>query len=628
LDDDDDDDFLPVEIPAEAPPAATAKPVPAEQSTPFADNPRGSSEAPARGDKPAGPRRADEKDEKPAKAKRREEEGTAAPKKKRKSANESAEPPKSKAQPAPRANAGGSNPFAAFSSEPAGTEKSATGRDDDGPEGPRYHRPAKTGGTGKMLLISAVVGLFALGLGVTAVVVYVKSNKKNQEQAKKEEKKEEAPALSGAPTDAQQPKGDSPAKGDPKSKDKNPDSKAPKDPEPEPGARPTLALRGMKAFNVGALPAKVEPVDKPQAGMVLDVPLTAVRRVFTPPKPKTDDTCVLFQTAAGAGGKGEKLALDSYGPAGNRVPAARIEYEGDGLAVPIADLHTTPKGTFFLAAVGGKLHVWALADKSKLADGISPYADKPLHAKAGLAAAFFSREDPNLVVTVSTAGAVLLYDLSAKKAVSEFVPPNGAPGKVALGQSIAVADGHGSVAVAVAGVLYQVRAAPELEVLRKYDLGGDVGRSIALAVHGTPGRLLYVFETAPDRAGKKEKAILGLPLGDEAKPVFYKFPDAAGEPKAALWANEAGGVVVDRGVLWFNDDEGKFLPLLLTQPPAGGQYFGDEKYFWYLIPHPKEATKSALVALVVPFADFAQYQKNSLNQPLRAAKIDHNGLAH
>jgi hypothetical protein len=361
--------------------------------------------------------------------------------------------------------------------------------------------------------------------------------------------------------------------------------------------------------------------------MVLDAPLMAVKRVFPPPNPKTADTCVLIQTSAGAGGTGEKLALDSYGPAGNRVPTARIEYDGDGLAVPIADLHTTPTGTFFLAAVGGKLHVWALADKSKLADGISPYADKPEHAKAGLAAAFFSPEDPNLVVTVSTAGAVLLYDLGAKKAVSEFVPPNGAPGKVALGQSVAVANGHGSVAVAVAGVLYQVKAAPGLERLREYDLG-DVARSIALAVHGTPGRLLYVFETVPEKAGKKEKAILGLPLGDGAKPIIFKFPDAVGEPKAALWANEAGGVVVDRGVVWFNDDENRFLPLLFTQPPAGGQYAGDEKYFWYAIPHPKEATKSVVVGLAVPFADFAKYQKNYPSQPLRAAKIDHNGLAH
>ena len=81
-----------------------------------------------------------------------------------------------------------------------------------------------------------------------------------------------------------------------------------------------------------------------------------MRRVFPPFDPKTGDTCVLIQVAAAADGKNERLALESYGPAGNRVPTARIEYEGDDRAVPIADMHTSTTGqVFFQATLSGTI---------------------------------------------------------------------------------------------------------------------------------------------------------------------------------------------------------------------------------------------------------------------------------
>jgi hypothetical protein len=661
----DDDDFQPIEPPpvkkplAKEPPAkAKAAPLPEPEpeelpaeSNPFADNPFAFSGAP-------------EKSEKPTKSKRRDEDDEPS-KKSRKKSDEDEPPPKSKAKSAPkeeREESGGFNPFAAFdggSAEPAPKDekpakskrreeddkddkkpkKKRKGDEDESeePATPRYRRPEEQGGTGKMLLIMGVIGLFALGLGIVAVVMYVKNNKKEPEQqAKKDEKKDEAPP----PMPPVQP-----APPDPKPKDKNPDPKSkdpdpkPKDPEPKPKdpdpgpapalTRPALDLgKKLRSFTVGPLPPMTEAADPPRAGMVLEVPLASVKRVFPPFDPKSADTFVLIQTNTGFNGKGEKLALDSYGPAKNLVATVRIEYDGDGSPVPIADLSASPAGAHFLAVTGGKLHVWSVADKKKIADGVDPYAEKPEHAKAGLAAAFFSAADLNQVVTVSTAGAVLLYDLTTNKAVSEFIPPNGAPGKVAFGLSVAKADGNGSVVIAVAGGLYQVKAVPGLEVLRKYDLGGDVGRSLGLAVSGTPGRLLYVFETVPDKVGKKDKAVIGLPLGDKAKHILYAFPASAGEPKGALWANGiAGGVATDRGVLWFDDDEGKFLPMFLTQS-AGGQYFGDERYFWYVVAHPKEPGKSGLVALSVPFNDFGEYLNSfAKNQPLRAVKIDGNGLS-
>jgi hypothetical protein len=517
-------------------------------------------------------------------------------------------------------------------------QNEADGTDEE--DKPRYQRPREKGGMGKAVLITGAIGLLALALGIAALVAFVSNKRKQeQEQSKKEEKKEE-PSIPSTPSGPPGP-GETPTpKVDPKKekdpppkKDKDPDPKTPKNPEPPaPSTRPTIALpRTLRAFAVGLPPAKPTVTDPRQNDLpVLDVPIASVRRVFPPFDPKTGDTRVLVQVAPAAGGKSERLALETYGAAGNRVPTERIEYDGDGLNVPLADLLATANGTYFLAAVGGKLHVWSVGggEVVKKEDGLNPYADKPEHAKAGLAAAFFS-PDPTQVFTISTAGGVLLYDLRLRKAVAEYNPPDGAPGKVALGQSVAKSDGNGSVAVAVAGVLYQIEGKTELNVVRKYDLGGDVGRSIALAVSGTPGQLLYVFETAPDKSGKKETAILGLPLGDTPKPIFYQFPSpTAGEPKAALWINgDIGGVVTDRGVVWFEDHEGKFLPLVFTQPATTALYFGDEKNFWYVVPHTMP-NKSAVVAVRADFNDRTDFMKNyTANQPLRIVRIDTAGLS-
>jgi hypothetical protein len=68
--------------------------------------------------------------------------------------------------------------------------------------------------------------------------------------------------------------------------------------------------------------------------------------------------------------------------------------------------------------------------------------------------------------------------------------------------------------------------------------------------------------------------------------------------------------------------------MLFAQPPGAAHYFGDEKSFWYVIPHPKEETKSVLVALSMPFEGFVGYGKNfASSQPLRAVKIDAKGLS-
>jgi hypothetical protein len=136
-----------------------------------------------------------------------------------------------------------------------------------------------------------------------------------------------------------------------------------------------------------------------------------------------------------------------------------------------------------------------------------------------------------------------------------------------------------------------------------------------------------VFETVPDKSGKKDKAVLGLSLGDK-KQVLHPLPAALGEPKGALWSNAtSGGVIMDRGVLWFDDDEGKFQPLVSTQTPGPALCYGDEKLFWFVIDRPKAPGKSVLVALSVEFNDRASFQESYPGKPLRAVRIDHNGLS-
>jgi hypothetical protein len=345
---------------------------------------------------------------------------------------------------------------------------------------------------------------------------------------------------------------------------------------------------------------------------------------------KTDDLYVLVQTNPGAGGAGEQLALDTYTASNARDGAARIAFPGDSVAQPLADLITTPDGTFFVAGLVGKLHVWNVGKKEKLVDGLDPYADKPTHKAVGLAAVFFAPGGKQ-VVTVSTAGAVLLVDLASGKPVSEFVPEHGVAGRVALGTSIAKAEGNGSIAVAVAGAVYQVKAAPGLEVLRKFDLGGDVGRSMGVAVSGTPGRILFAFETNDN--GKKDKVVAMLPLDDKGKgPQFFAFPTggAGTDGKGAVFAgSELAGAITEKGAVWFDDDEGKIVPLMATVPTAGAQFYGSADNIWYAIPHPKQPAKTVLVAISGELNDREDLKKNfAANKPLAALRVDVEGASH
>src|SRR5439155_23212872 len=140
---------------------------------------------------------------------------------------------------------------------------------------------------------------------------------------------------------------------------------------------------------------------------------------------------------------------------------------GDGEPVAVADM--CQDGRWFAPANGGKVSVWNVEKSEPLIDGWDVYATlaEP-HKKAGLAAVYFpvqpkekgddDKKDgpPARLVTVSTAGAVHLWDLEKKAPVGEYVPPRGKPGRVLDGRGVVLRPDRSSLLVAVGGVVYQV----------------------------------------------------------------------------------------------------------------------------------------------------------------------------
>jgi hypothetical protein len=666
---------------AEAP--KPAPPPPAPEPTPVADVVEEADNMFAFGDAPAAPaakksRRYDEDDEddKPRAKKKRVEDDED---------DEDDAPRKGKAKG--KADGDESyNPFAGYPTdpepepEPKPKKRKGEGKDDkDGDDAeedkPRYLSPKEKGsGTGKALMTTLLIGGVAVALGVLATVVYIKNTRKQKaEEAEMarvaaEKEKERLAAAGVAPADPakpDQPKGpaaipdpprpsipDPPRpdgkkdKVDPKTDPKTDPKVDPKigpkvDPKVDPKANPpkvdgpsprpkdpgpqraVAALpKTVAALNLGPPPkAKGEKTDGFKRVVSIALPLAQVVRAFPPPDAEAD-TFVVVRTAAGAGGTGERLALDTYGSNDNFVPTARIEYDGDGQSNPIIDVYAQPKmadKSRFLAAPNGRLHVWNVSDKRKLADGIDPYFGTP-HAAAGLAAAFLT-SDPNLVVTVSTAGAVHLYDIVARKAINEFIPPHGAPGRVAPGTAAARNDA-GTVAVAVGGIVYQLEAKPGLAPAKPpFNIGGDVGRSLALAV-ADDGRLLYSFETAGDaKKDKPERVVVGLT--QKGAPIYYRLPDAAGDPRGAVWTTSFGGLTLDRGLLLFDGRDGRFLPSLLAQSAVPSLFAGTEDAVWCAL---AVGAKSGLGVLETPFKDFLEPLPKPVN-PVRAYTLGGEGLS-
>ncbi len=512
-------------------------------------------------------------------------------------------------------------------SESGGQTENAGGRR-------RYGRHSEQN-SNKLLRVAVVFGVLAVGAAIAAVIAF---SSKPEEAKKTTEKKDETPPtpppVETPPETPTTPKIE-PAKKDTGKKNtakkdtgkKDPSETPPKQarPSPDPAIQPVAMLalpKDLSKFTFRAPKDKPESTQTPSGTPIqVDVAFNKVKRFFPASNRNQTDAFVVWQSNAGFNGRGEKLSVDAYsGGTGSKV--GRFEFDGDGKEVKC---DVSSDGKLFIAAADGKVTIWNLTDKTKAIDGFDPYADKPNHKKAGLAAVYIPSIANNFL-TVSTAGAMHLFEIASKSLISEYVPENGVPGRVVIGKNLAADETRSSIVVSVGGSIHQVRTL-DLKLSWKLQLGGEAGRSFGISVAGVPGRIAYAFETDADK--KKDRAILFcLP---ESDPKIFRWQDSAGEPTSVNWSGTEFAVVgTTNGAVYFEyDTESKaFTPLAMAQVPGGkGLHEATERAHWYLIPNPKEPTKSLMMELSMPIADIIDFRNTASNkQPLETLKLDDRGL--
>jgi hypothetical protein len=517
--------------------------------------------------------------------------------------------------PPPTPPADPSNPFG-FSpvrTEPAQPRKTQSeGRDTD--RGPADRKqPAGGGGLIRVAVAAAVFALVAGGV-VAGVLVYLTVKPDEQAQAKNEKKDD---ATSNEPAPAPPDKADAaPAAG--------PDAK------PGRGYTSRAQARGKggplalaKVLTFPAKPAAPKLLTEPASSPVpVAVPFAEVRRFF-PPGKADGDVGVAWRSAPGFQGFGEKITLTLFSPNSGRE-TAKVEADGDGSPDPACDL-SADGGTFALGSrVTGRVTVWDVRKKQKKLDAFDPYADKPEHKAAKLAAVYLT-EPPGRLVTVTTAGAVHVFEVGTKALAGEYVPPKAAAGKVAPGRGVAAVPSRKGVVVAVGGTVYKVDAAGAVTGSQLEDLGTDVGRSLALAV-SPGGRVLYAFEADAD--GKKERAVAEL-AGGKLGPVF-RWPADAGEPVSAGWSGENVATLgTSQGAVVVFDGEGGFRPQAVARTPedkAVHVVAGTDNH-WSLLPVAGNPKGCVAVEVALPLPALGDLTGDRDRQPTASLLLDAKGLS-
>jgi hypothetical protein len=366
--------------------------------------------------------------------------------------------------------------------------------------------------------------------------------------------------------------------------------------------------------------AKPEMVQPPEKVLSIEAAFPAVRRAFPPLLPDVDPA-VLWQSAPGFQGIGEKLTLDLFSPqTGARV--ARLLVEGDGHPVPLCDLSVSADVFAHAHAKSGKIGVWNTRDGSKLLDAFEPYTDRPEHKQAGLAAVLLT-EPPERLVTVSTAGAVHAWDLASKKLVGEYVPEKGTAGSVAAGKNLCPGPGRRSLVLLLGGTLHRVEVFPKVAGSVVSELGGEAARSLGLAASGA-GRVVYAFET--ESAGKKEIAVMAL--ASDGNHVFHRWPENAGDPVAAGWCgDQLATVATSRGaVVWFEAEGKSFRPLALVQTPGDRALHVSAESHWSLLPDPADPKLSTFVEYTEPQRGLIDPLTSGSKRPAVTLRLDVKGL--
>ncbi|HYH68152.1 MAG TPA: hypothetical protein VD866_25895, partial [Urbifossiella sp.] len=349
------------------------------------------------------------------------------PKNARKSSDEEAPPPAADAD-----DPFGFTPSAAAPKSSRKLRAAAPAADDD-------DRPAAkkkpAGGGGGLVKVAVAAAVFALVAGgvVAGVLVYLNNKPGDQTKNEKKDEKKLDPPAEPAPADTPQPTT--------KAKDAGKGAKGTttgggnKVTKGTKGGGTMFSLGKAKALELPPKPAdpktRIQPTSAP---VPVTVPFDKLSRLFPPAKDGAD-IGVAWRSAAGFQGAGEKITLSVFSPTSG-FETGKVEADGDGLPDAACDL-SADGGTFAIGHRGtGKVTVWDVRKKAKKLDAFDPYKDKPEHKAAKLAAVYLT-EPPDRVVTVTSAGAVHVWDVATKAEAGEYVPPRAAAGKVVAGRGAA-----------------------------------------------------------------------------------------------------------------------------------------------------------------------------------------------
>jgi hypothetical protein len=502
--------------------------------------------------------------------------------------------------------------------EPSPTAKKSATAPEKPAAKPRY-RARSGGGVGRLILVVVLFGL-VVGAVVGGVLLYLDSKKGQEAEHAAGEKKDEPTAPAPEPTTPAEPQ-PSAAKDAAKRS-----AKATRAVRGTAAGGRTLALPAGPPVQFAPPAAKPELIDKPEAVLSLQPQLPPraeaafplARRVF-PPLKRDVDPAVLWQTDPGFQGRGEKLLLGVFGTQSGRQ-VGKVEVDGDGQPDPACDLSADADRFAHANRAAGTVSVFNTRDGSKVIDGFAPYTG--MKDKDYKLAAVYLTEPPDALVTVSTTGAVHAWKVPTKEPLGEYVPAKPAGKPLVPGKSVAPGPGKQSVVLVAAGAVYAVAVKPGVKGDIVADLGGDAGRSLALAVSGG-GRVVYAFET--DAEGRKETAV--VELRDDGKHTVLKWPAKdAGEPVTAGWVGDDLAMVgTDRGAAaWFEAEGSTFRPLALARTPGDMARHVAADGHWALLPDPADRKR----CLLVEFSRPQQALVNPLERPAKpiTVRLDEKGL--
>jgi|GEM_PF-3669306 len=474
-------------------------------------------------------------------------------------------------------------------------------------------KPAKRGyqtkeggkGSGGKLIIAAIVFGVIVAAGVGGAIIYSNQNKP-PETANNEKKNPDPvppndPNAKGSGVEPPKPPDMPTPTPNPKDKGTNPPKKDPPGKKPA-GPGPMLALGPGRTINFLPPAAKLEAVQEPSNRLMIipTLPGAAANNAFAaarkvvPPLKRDIDIGVVWETAKGLQGAGEKLLLGIYSPqTGKQVN--QVAFDGDGSADPVCDL-SGDANLFIHGHTGtGKVTVWDTRTGMKVVDGFNPYT-APKSKDLKLAAVYLT-EPPIVFITVSTTGAVHAFNVKTKDPMAGDFTPAKPPSKpLVAGQHIAAGPNHLSVIVYSGGSFYQVNIGPTVDGKEVVRLDGDVGRSFGLS-SSAGGRMVFAFETDE----KKEKAVMEV-RGD-GKHQFYRWPDKdAGDPTGIAWVDDGLVMVAsNRGsCVWFEAEGSDFKPIGLARTPMDKARHVASDGHWTLLPDPMNAKQCVLVEYSKP----------------------------